>query len=88
VLGNAAQLAALPAAARTALNGAMVEATAAQRGFAAEDDIVCLQALRTAGVEVLEPGSFDREAFARATADVVKSEAAALDPQILTHLRN
>ncbi len=88
VLGNAAQLAALPAAARAALDGAMVEATAAQRGFAAEDDIVCLQALRTAGVEVLEPGSFDREAFARATADVVKSEAAALDPQILTYLRN
>ena len=88
VLGNAARIAALPLAARTALDAAMVEATAAQRGFAAEDDIVCLQELQAAGVEVLEPGSFDREAFARATAGVVESEAAALDPAILAHLRN
>jgi C4-dicarboxylate-binding protein DctP len=88
VLGNAARIAALPQAARAALDAAMVEATEAQRGFAAEDDVVCLQELRAAGVEVLEPGSFDREAFARATAGVVANQAAALDPQILAHLRD
>jgi tripartite ATP-independent transporter DctP family solute receptor len=88
VLGNAARIAALPQVARAALDEAMAEATQAQRGFAAEDDILCLQELRAAGVEVLDPDSFDREAFARATAGVVESEAAALDPKILALLRS
>lgn len=88
VLGNAARIAVLPQVARAALHAAIIEATAAQRSFAAEDDIVCLKELRAAGVEVLEPGRFDRDAFARATAGVVASEAAALDPQILAYLRN
>lgn len=87
VLGNAARIAALPADARAALDAAMAEATTAQRGFAVEDDRACLDALRAAGVEVLEPGKFDQDAFARATEAVVGEQSALIDPQMIRMLR-
>ena len=87
VLGNAERIAALPAEARAALDAAVTEATTAQRRFAMEDDTACLAALRNAGVAVLEPGDFDRDAFVGATESVVADLAAQIDPAMMRMLR-
>ena len=88
VLANAARIGAWPDDARQALAEAVAVATEAQRGFAKQDDVDCLAVLKDAGVTVLKPGEFDRDAFAAATAPVVETQAAALDPQLLAMLRD
>ena len=49
---------------------AVKEATADQRRFAAEDDVICSQSLREAGVELIELTPEERAAFA----DIAKAE--------------
>lgn len=88
VLANAARIGAWPEEARQALGEAMKVATEAQRGFARQDDIDCLKVLEEAGVRVLKPGEFQRDAFARATRPVVEAQAGALDPALLSLLRD
>jgi len=70
VLCNRARLAQWPDEVRAAVAAAMAEATAAQRRYAAEDDELCLAALRADGVEIIGPGEFDRAAFLEAVADI------------------
>ena len=70
VLCNRARLAQWPAHVRAAVAEAMAEATAAQRGYAAEDDVLCLATLEADGVEVIRPDGFDRAAFVDAVADI------------------
>jgi C4-dicarboxylate-binding protein DctP len=86
VLANAAWLAGLSPARHAALTAAFQTATVAQRGFAADEDARCLEIIRSAGVEVLGPGEFDRAAFAAATAGVASEASAQLDPDLLSRL--
>jgi C4-dicarboxylate-binding protein DctP len=83
VLGNRARIESWPAAARDALREAAAIATKAQRGFAVEEDELCLKVLAEAGVEVLRGEAFDREAFVAATEGVVASEAALIGKDML-----
>jgi len=75
VLCNRARLASWPDDVQTAIAAAMVEATAAQRRYAAEDDETCLAMLKADGVAIAGPGQFDRAAFLDAVADI-RAEAA------------
>ena len=87
VLANAARFAAWPQPVRDALLAAMPAATQAQRQFAAGDDATCRASLEAAGVEVIGPEGFDREAFVAATRAVVEQAAKDLDPALLQALR-
>jgi TRAP-type transport system periplasmic protein len=71
VLVNRAAFDAWPAPVQEAVRAAFVEATAAQRGFAIEDDAVCLATLRADGVTVVGPDEIDFAAFRAAVAGVV-----------------
>jgi C4-dicarboxylate-binding protein DctP len=70
VLCNRARLSQWPANVQAAVAEAMTEATAAQRRYAAEDDVLCLATLEADGVEVIRPNGFDRAAFVDAVADI------------------
>ncbi len=87
VLVNRAAFDAWPASVREGVRAALVEATAAQRGFAIEDDTVCLAKLHEAGVAVVGPEEIDLSAFRAAVADVVRDGTAALDPDLLALAR-
>lgn len=87
VLANRARLEALPPVIRAGLEAALVDATAAQRGFAVESDRDCRAVIEAAGVSIVEADGFDRSAFEAATAGVVSAAAASLDPEILRLLR-
>lgn len=87
VLVNSAAFDAWPESVREAVGIALVEATAAQRGFAIEDDTVCMAKLQEAGVAVVMPEEIDLAAFRAAVADVVRAEVAALDPDLLALAR-
>ena len=87
VLVNRAAFDAWPASVREAVRTALVAATAAQRGFATEDDTVCLAKLLDDGVTVVRPEEIDLAAFRAAVADVVEAETAALDPDLLALAR-
>jgi TRAP-type C4-dicarboxylate transport system substrate-binding protein len=83
VLVNRERYDAWPEAVRAGVHGALAEATAAQRGFAAADDVTCLAKLQGAGNQVLELSPAERGAFAAAVAPVVDAERARLDRDIL-----
>jgi TRAP-type C4-dicarboxylate transport system substrate-binding protein len=72
---------------RAALREALAAATAAQRGFAVEDDELCLDVLAKAGVEVIRGDGFDRNAFAAATEGVARQEAAEIDAAVIAAMR-
>jgi C4-dicarboxylate-binding protein DctP len=63
ILCNRARLAGWPDGVRAAIGEAMAAATAAQRGYAAKDDELCLATLKADGVEVIGADQFDRAAF-------------------------
>ena len=73
---------------RAGIDAALAEATAAQRGFAKQDDVTCLARLAEAGNQVLEPSAAERAAFAAAVAPLVEAERARLDPSLLDPLRS
>jgi TRAP-type C4-dicarboxylate transport system substrate-binding protein len=87
VLGNHARIASWRKRARDALHGAVAVATEAQRRFAAEEDAARLADLEAAGVQVIGTGDFDRAAFVDATAEVVATHSAAIDPEVLRIVR-
>ena len=70
VLCNRRRLTHWPAELRTAIGEAMAAATAAQRGFAAADDELCLATLKADGVAIVDADQFDRAAFVDAVADI------------------
>ena len=74
VLCNRARLSQWPEDVRAAIAEAMTEATEAQRRYAAEDDEICLAALKADGVAIVGPDELDRTAFIDAVADI-RSEA-------------
>jgi TRAP-type transport system periplasmic protein len=74
VLANRRVSESWPAAVRDAVGAAMVEATAAQRGFAACEDAACLEELRAAGVSISGDDKLDRPAFRAAVAEIVAEE--------------
>lgn len=87
LLAQRERYAARPARVKDALRSAITEATAAQRGFARQEDEDCLQRLRAAGVDVRAADTIDRAAFVAATAPIVARESAQLAPGLLQALR-
>lgn len=86
VLANAGWVDGLTVARRDALTVAITIATAAQHGFAKDEDDRCLKVIREAGVAVVEPGHFDHPAFVAATLEVSRQAAATLDPDLMALL--
>jgi C4-dicarboxylate-binding protein DctP len=87
VLGNRARIESWPEELREALGEAVAAVTQAQRRFAAEEDSACLDVLAKAGVEVIRDDGFDRSAFVAATEEAAAQEAAAIDPTVMTAMR-
>jgi C4-dicarboxylate-binding protein DctP len=87
VLGNRARIASWPKRARDALHEAVAIATAAQHGFAAEEDVARLADLAAAGVQVIGTDAFDRAAFVEATAEVAATQSSAIDPEVMRIVR-
>lgn len=83
VLFNRAAVEAWPAEVRAGVEAAVAEATAAQRGFAAEDDVSCAERMAAAGVEILELSVAEREAFAAATRPAVDEMRARFAPDLV-----
>lgn len=73
VLFNRETVESWPAEVRAAVERAVAEATQAQRGFAADDDVVCAKGLTEDGVELVELTSAERAAFAKATLSEVET---------------
>lgn len=71
VLFNRKTVESWPVAVREAVEAAVIEATAAQRQFAEEDDTICAKALTEDGVTLIELNASERAAFATATRDEV-----------------
>ncbi len=86
LLANRARIDSWPAPARQALDTAVETATAAQRGFAAAEDAVCLERLVADGCAVLGPDAIDTAAFERAVAPVRRHTLDALDPALVAAL--
>ena len=78
----------LPSQARAVLRQAVVEATQAQRGFAAGEDERCLGVLHEAGAHVLGPEDLDLSAFQDAVAGLKRRELERLDPTLRRALPN
>ena len=75
LLVSRARFEALPASARDALMAAVRDSETAQRGFAAEEDAVCLRLLADAGITPLGPEEIDLPAFRMAVRDIVDQAA-------------
>ena len=86
VLANRARFDGWPVATRDTIRTALAAATAAQRGYATDEDTVCLTRLTTDGCSVLGPDAVDLSAFDQAVAAIRRRETAALDPQIVAAL--
>jgi TRAP-type C4-dicarboxylate transport system substrate-binding protein len=87
VLGSRARFEGWPERTRDALREAAAVATLAQRRFAVAEDSERLADLAAAGVEVIGGEEFDRTAFVEATAQVVATQSAAIDPDVLRMVR-
>jgi C4-dicarboxylate-binding protein DctP len=83
VLGNRARILTWPKRARDALHEAVAVATEAQHRFAAEEDVGRLADLAAAEVQVIGTDDFDRAAFVEATAEVVATHSARIDPVVM-----
>jgi TRAP-type transport system periplasmic protein len=83
VLVNREGYDAWPEAVRRGVHAALDEASAAQHGFAKDDDVTCLARLAETGNRVLQPSAAERAAFAAAVAPVVDVERARIDPDVL-----
>ncbi len=83
VLVNKAKFDAWPEEVRRALLDALPEATAAQRAYAADDDVSCMQTLVADGTEITELTPDERAAFVAAVADVVAAERERFAPDLL-----
>ncbi|MEL6962919.1 MAG: TRAP transporter substrate-binding protein DctP, partial [Pseudomonadota bacterium] len=83
VLFNKERVAAWSELVRTGVAAALAEATAAQRGFAEEDDTICAEKLRADGVELIELSAIERDAFVAATRDEVATTRSAFSTDLL-----
>jgi len=83
VLANASAHASWPRAVRDALDAAMIEATAAERRFAAEEDAICTEQLTAGGTVITPLSDLERACFADAVRPVVEAERAKFEPQLL-----
>jgi C4-dicarboxylate-binding protein DctP len=83
VLVNAAKYEAWPEAVRQGFAAALEPATAAQRAYAAEDDVTCMKTLTDDGAKIVSLGEDERRQFVAAVADVVAAEKQRFDPQLL-----
>jgi tripartite ATP-independent transporter DctP family solute receptor len=86
LLVNRARFDALPAEVRHALQDAVREATAAQRGFAQAEDVRCLEVLTGDGAAIVSPAEIDFAAFKAAVAPIIAREAAAVGPDVMAEL--
>lgn len=71
------------AAIQSAMREAIAQATAAQRGFAIEEDGRCLAELKAAGMEITAADELDHEAFAAAVKDIVAEQTSGIEKKIL-----
>jgi TRAP-type transport system periplasmic protein len=86
VLANRANFDGWPADTRQLVGKAVANATRAQRGFAAREDVDCLARLQADGCEIVIADGIDRPAFEAAVADIRETEIARLDPALLRAL--
>jgi len=85
---NAAAVARWDETLKVAMTAAIAEATAAQRGFAQEDDVVCAEKLRADGGEINEHTAAEHAAFTPATREAVAVTRAKFDPDLLAIFDN
>jgi C4-dicarboxylate-binding protein DctP len=83
VLVNAAKYDAWPEEVRQAFALALEDATAAQRAYAADDDISCMKTLQEDGAQIVTLSDEERAQFVQAVADVVAAEKQRFDPELL-----
>jgi TRAP-type C4-dicarboxylate transport system substrate-binding protein len=88
VLANAERHRSWSPAVRAALDAAMAEASAAQRGFAQAEDRDGLDLLARDGVEPIEISPEARRAFRAAVAPVIDQARSRYDPKVLASLGN
>jgi TRAP-type transport system periplasmic protein len=86
VLVNAARYDAWPEDVRQAFAVALERATAAQRAYAADDDVACMKTLRDDGAEIVALSEAERAEFVEAVADVVAAEKQRFDKGLLALL--
>lgn len=83
VLVNAKAYVAWPEPVRDALAAGLVDATAAQRAYAAQEDLDCMARLTAEGTQIAELSAEERAAFADAVAHLVAAERAQFAPDLL-----
>ena len=83
VLFNRERVATWPKPVQAAVALALSEATAAQRRFAEEDDVICADNLRADGVELIELSDAERAAFVSATRHEVETTRHAFSAELL-----
>ena len=83
VLVNAAKYATWPEAVRQGFAAALEQATAAQRTYAAQDDVTCMKTLTDDGAKIVNLSAAERAEFVAAVADVVMAEKQRFDPELL-----
>lgn len=83
MLFNAKAVAGWSDATRLVMQAAVAEATAAQRGYAQDDDAICTKAMEADGVTFVTLTPAERAAFARATKAEVDATRARFDPELI-----
>ena len=71
---------------RAAVSESLAEATAAQREFAAAEDVTALAGLRGAGVEIVDLSPGERQAFVDAVRPVVEAQRERFGGELFAHL--
>lgn len=83
VLVNAEKYEAWPEEVRQALSAGLVQATVAQRAYAADDDVACMKTLQNDGARIVSLTEAERRLFIEAVADVVAAEKQRFDEELL-----
>lgn len=83
VLVNAAKYETWPEPVRQGFAVALERATAAERAFAADDDITCMKTMKDDGAEIVALTDVERAEFVAAVSDVVEAEKRRFDPELL-----
>jgi len=83
VFFNKAVVASWPDEVRNAVQEAVIEATTEQRKYAAEDDIICREAMEKEGCEFITLTQQERESFIAASDKEVKKIVSSFDDELL-----
>jgi len=86
LLANCATAERWPAPTRDAIAAAVTAATAAQRGFAADEDTTCLARLTADGCTIVAPDALDLAGFEHAVAPIRARVLSDIDPAIAAAL--